>query len=229
MIQKVTTPVLRGIIHIATHRKTKMVGRAATTMVCWGGPFVAGGVLYQTKVLPSFNEAVDWSRDFLKQLPLLYEGLTSAFLLGFLPDRAAQKVEGGNFSWKRSGLMSLQGAVSGAIFIRLLYDGLDTMIPGKELGKDLWPLAQKALITQGNYSPAYLAIFFSYTNLIQGKPWEGFGARLRTFLVKKLPVNWCFWIPLSALIYALPSDLMVYTASLASVVWYTALSKWTHE
>jgi hypothetical protein len=196
------------------------IGRA---ILPFAGAAGAGALLYN--VCPQFHETADNLRQFLGQHPRASEMTTSGLAMGFLPDYLAQKYEGNRFNFRRSiGLTAFQ-AIAGGVVLRHYYDYINGRIPGY----DLVPNTEKISIDQVFYSPAFLAVYLTYTNFIQKGPWTGYLGKLKEGMIKFQPRSWCFWIPGATAVYNLPPDLRIYAVNFLSLVWFSILSKWVNE
>ena len=206
-----SSPAVRGL------------GRAARTIVPFCAAAGVGIGLYN--ISPEFKEVADSTRVLFNTHPRINETLTSGIFFGFLPDLLAQRYEGGRFDWKRSLGMTGLGALSGGVFLRTFYDYLNDVFPGT----GFVPTAKKLAADMLAYSPSYLTFYFATTNLIQKKPWDGFGKNLLTKLVRTQPVCWAYWIPVMSLVYNVPLDLRVVLVGFFNLMWASFLSNRAFE
>ena len=151
----------------------------------------------------------------------------SSILLGLLPDFLAQrKNKGQSFDFSRWLKMGAIGGLSGAVFLRGLYNLQDWIFPGSGPIQTLKKVALDAF----GYAPSFQSLFYVITSWQPGKSLKESLSGTRKYLNTILPVNWIYWSFCNSLLYGfIPTDSKVYISALFNVIWFSFLSGEVHD
>jgi glycerol-3-phosphate dehydrogenase len=149
--------------------------------------------------------------------------LSSALVMGLLPDLLAQWRKGAGLDVRRLAYMTFVGSQAGAV-LSAWYGWLAPL-----------PFWLQTSLDQGLFVPVYMAAFMASVLALEGKS----GAAVREELGfarpragrywRALRLSWLFWVPVMALNFGLmPVEARVYVTNAAALVWYFLLSRFTH-
>lgn len=198
---------------------------------CYWRPFVLLQTMALLLVVGYYNAetvraACAWLADLKATGGLLYSAIAVSIAGALLPEVAKVLVLGERrfdaARWSAIGFAVLAFAGSG-IITDLQYR-LFGLIIGT--GTDAYTVARKVLVDQFITTPIYGV---SYWAVVYGWRANGYNIRKtlreitpRWYALRVVPLLipcWCFWIPMTALIYSLPATLQLSLFSLATAAW----------